>query len=212
MKNLLLLFVLGFALFWVGCEKEAMLLPGQKGYHQNSIISDTEGRLYAERAASMEPACNCASLPTSYTSINPNANQPALINGVVVFEPCYEFTVDYTSAGAVNGENAFTELAIFLNGQQYTDGPSGVDVHNQFEAGNCTSKDYSFKIPYRRLGECPDDIDLRITTTLQSGNGMRCATRLVNYKEYDTYRGPKGTGCGIPAEPTPNDNNPCLGC
>ena len=51
MKNLLLIFFLGFALFWVGCEKEEMMISFDKSDASNNM-----------RSAAEAEDCMCASV------------------------------------------------------------------------------------------------------------------------------------------------------
>ena len=175
MKNLLLLFVLGFALFWVGCEKEEFILDQpQLQYSISSKGSDATSR---ER----DEECTCTAVsPVEITEgafdVWPYTN---------TFEEGLRGTFEINHAIVID-ENSYIEIRHFLGPKS----PSNL-IPESFQLAitdDCAGLDgeisLGFFVPYSHL---EDNCLVRIDTEIlwfQNGdggmNGTRCRSNTIS--------------------------------
>ena len=187
MKNLLLLFLVSFALLWVGCEKEELAMTPVPEQLQRSFdqLDDSYGANESYSRNSSPEECDCAFVSPTFT-VERGVPQNAIINGMVVVEEAIRFTVDFSTPEATGSEpeeQGSMTFEIFLNGEPFTDPPTFNFNNTQVTSGDCFSDPFPFSIANRRLGECPDVIELKTSASLNgniySEGAIPCFTRKI---------------------------------
>ena len=151
-----------------------------------------------EGTKDMNEACNCSAIDPAI-EVEYDVLRPAFINGEAVEESNIQLDLSGITPQAVSETDSRIEFTLLLNGVEYTDSPSFVFSSGLIAAGDCEEVAFKAFIPYRRLGECPDIIEIQVVSTLP--DGTICIRKVLRYKEYKIFKGRPNEACGEPVGP-----------
>ena len=175
MKNLLLLFFLGFALFWVGCEKEEMI-------NMPAITQIDESSRETLKTESISRSAGCC----EFDAITFTYNDP----------------LDVLEVGTVwDHASGFSRVNIRVLVNSVTfDTHMDLDS-DEF----CPGGGKIFSVPYSLFTECPSRIQViaSIETSDDGITYNRCTRVIETHKDYRAYSGEDV--CGIPSDEGPTD-------
>ena len=198
MKNLLLLFLVSFALFWVGCEKEELVnLKETTPRHINLNVSSTSvvdssvggGKQEVENNSEVSSEPTCCELGTQMSVFYDDDDEKILFS-TPARGPL--------SGGQFLGRRLVRQISV--NNVLVLDDEIPV-------AAPCAEGNASAFLDYSILGECPDLIRVVFAFEyLEDGEFVNCVRRTYFHKDYRISNNADGTFCDPPAEPTPVDD------
>ena len=220
MKNVLLLFVLGFALFWVGCEKEVVIPEedtkeypqylkdwAKLDYDNRPIVNPERSLLVTdEKVRSTNRDERCCS-PIGVT--NRNVGGCPLPGGT-----CLNLTYSViTPSFNLNDEPNGLTIDTYLNGQLYT------TYSNFLLEQDCSRVGVSIQLDEEDLesaDNCTNVVEFGVTIwTFDEGFNryLGCSRSITSYEVHGYYTGDED--CDGPIEPNPepcevsSDPEPC---
>ena len=181
MKNFILLFLFGFALTWVGCEKETIMPDAADTLALQSQLNSTEYAHAVDAPVKPEQTSN-SDLCCALGSVDMFE-----FNFVDAAERVF-YTYDYKVPA---GPEAFRMTnRIFANGTL-------VDVVTFVETDPnvCTEDIFGYFVEYSKLGECPDYIRIFAMLEVYEGGWQRCATQEYAFSSPHVYNLDAETPC-----------------
>ena len=184
MKNLLLLFVLGFALFWVGCEKEEIVIPASAEMTQQQYMPNTDEAVVEANALHNPPqsseTLDCCEIGSPIKLFHLDQSQRVL------------YTYPFKTSEVGMGSRVIQR--IYVNGAFY-------EQTSIFSSDNCDDEFGVGYINYSDLGECPDRIRIEARLQYFDGGWITCDTRELKRNDNYVYNLSYSPPCPLTTDP-----------